>query len=199
MPLHDQDPTALLDLLAGCRRNDRNSQRQLYTRYYSYGLSICLRYTRDRETALEAVNDGFMKVFRDISRFDPHRHADVAGSFQGWFKKVLVYTAIDHYRADQKHLLTTDLDHLPPAYADSGEAPLQKLSFEELLALIRELPPAYRTVFNLYVIDGYSHEEIARQLDISVGTSKSNLARARTNLQALIKKTNCDVYARSAG
>ncbi|WP_319805494.1 RNA polymerase sigma factor [Hymenobacter weizhouensis] len=156
-------------------------------RYYPYALSICLRYLHERDAALEAVNDGFMKVFRELPRFDAARFPDVAGSLRGWLRRIMVRTAIDQFRATHRHAFHTDLDsaeaHLA---ADPGLTPVDQFSFEELLRLIGQLPPAYRAVFNLYAIDGYTHEEIAKQLGISVGASKSNLFKARAQLRALL-------------
>ncbi|MBC6610324.1 RNA polymerase sigma factor [Hymenobacter sp. BT507] len=189
----------LLALLAGCRRADRECQHQLYLRYYSYGMSIALRYTRTRDEAMEAVNDGFMKVFQDIGRFDPALH-ELTGSFRGWLRKVMVHTAIDHYRRTAKHAHTQELDTVAYTLPDDGNNALDQLSYQDLLALIRQLSPAYRTVFNLYVIDGFSHEEIAGQLGISVGASKSNLSKARAHLKHFLQPSISHVYTgRSIG
>jgi len=188
-----------LALLAGCRRAQRESQRQLYALYYGYALSICLRYVRDREQAMETVNDGFLKIFRDLNRFDDQQHQDVEGSFRGWLKRIMVNTAIDYFRAAEKHAFQQSLDDVAVSYPDAGSSPLDELSFEELLQLIYLLPPAYRAVFNLYALDGFTHEEIAEQLRISVGTSKSNLFKARAYLKDLLKKTKHHAYAGNVG
>jgi RNA polymerase sigma-70 factor (ECF subfamily) len=184
----------LTQLLAGCRANDRASQRQLYLRHYAYALSICLRYLHDRDASQEAVNDGFIKVFQELPRFDDQRFPDLAGSLRGWLRRIMVRTAIDHFRARNRHAFQVDLDTVP-APSDSACSPLDTLSFEELLSLIAQLPPAYRTVFNLFVIDGYTHEEIADQLGISVGASKSNLFKARAQLKLLLKHQQHHAYA----
>ncbi|HEX8349063.1 MAG TPA: sigma-70 family RNA polymerase sigma factor [Hymenobacter sp.] len=188
-----------LALLAGCRRAQRESQRQLYALYYGYALGICLRYVRDREQAMETVNDGFLKIFRDLNRFNDSQHPDVEGSFRGWLKRIMVHTAIDHFRAAEKHAFQQSLEEAAVFYPDAGSSPLDALSYEELLQLIYLLPPAYRTVFNLYVLDGFTHEEIADQLQISVGTSKSNLFKARAYLKDLLKKTKHHAYAGNVG
>ncbi|MBC6990739.1 RNA polymerase sigma factor [Hymenobacter jejuensis] len=188
----------LLATLAGCRRADRGSQRRLYSLYYSYSMSICLRYAGTRDEAMEAVNDGFMKVFRDVSHFDPTKH-ETSGSFRGWLRKIMIHTAIDHYRAQEKHQHQQDLDKTAYALADEGGSALDSLSYDELLHMIHQLPPAYRTAFNLYVIDGFTHEEIANRLHISVGTSKSNLSKARAHLKDLLKKTSHHAYAGNVG
>ncbi|WP_235917406.1 RNA polymerase sigma factor [Hymenobacter busanensis] len=191
----DHDPAeVLLAILAGCRRAERASQRQLYTRYYSYAMSVCLRYTRTRDEAMEAVNDGFMKIFRDVARFDVTKH-ELSGSFRGWLKRIMIHTAIDHYRATEKHQHQQDLADVANYHPEEGATPLDSLAYDELIQLIQRLTPGYRTVFNLYVIDGFTHEEIAQQLGISVGASKSNLSKARAHLKAMLLKTTHHVYA----
>lgn len=194
----DAQSELLVALLAGCRRADRAMQQRLYGLYYGYALSICLRYTRQRDEAVEVVNDGFLKVFRDISRFDTDRY-EVASSFRGWLKKIMIRTAIDCFRANEKHHLPEDLADIPHEPIDPGLTPLDTLAYDDLLRLVQLLPPAYRTVFNLFAIDGYTHEEIAQHLHISTGTSKSNLFKARAHLQHLLKKTNPYAYANYAG
>ncbi len=182
-------------MLTGCRGLDRTSQRQLYQHYYSYALSICLRYLHDRDLALEAVNDGFLKVFQELPRFDTARYPDLAGSLRGWLHRIMVRTAIDRFRAANRQAFHTSLDDAGAAYPDTGScSPLDSLAFEELLLLIGQLPPACRAVFNLYAIDGYTHEEIAEQLHISAGTSKSNLFKARAHLKNLLKRNHHHAY-----
>lgn len=188
-------PAQLSELLAGCRALDRPSQRALYQQYYGFGFAICQRYLTARDAALEAVNDGFVKIFQELPRFDAARYADLAGSLRGWMRRILVRTAIDHFRAEHRHLLHADLDAVGPAYADAAATPLDALSFDELLRLVGQLSPACRAVFNLYAIDGYTHEEIAEQLHISVGTSKSNLFKARACLKQLLKLAKHHAYA----
>jgi RNA polymerase sigma-70 factor (ECF subfamily) len=191
-------PAQLHDLLAGCRALDRPSQRLLYQQYYSFGFSICQRYLSNRDAAVEAVNDGFLKVFQELPRFDAARYDDLAGSLRGWLRRIMVRTAIDRFRAEHRHALHTSLDEGAPAPADSAATPLDTLSFAELLRLIEQLSPACRAVFNLYAIDGYTHEEIAEQLRISVGTSKSNLFKARASLKQFLKADNHQAYAQYA-
>lgn len=181
---------SLPDLLAACVREDRHAQRRLYGQFYAFALGICLRYSRHREQAVEAVNDGFIKIFHTLGRFDPGLHPDVAGSFRGWLKRIMIHTAIDHYRAEAHHQHGQELTDAALNRADHAATPLDSLSYDELLALVQRLPPAYRTVFNLAVIDDFSHEEIARQLGISVGTSKSNLSKARAHLRVLLAESS---------
>ncbi|WP_133271748.1 RNA polymerase sigma factor [Hymenobacter radiodurans] len=195
----DHDSALLTALLAGCRRADRECQRRLYGQYYSLAMSVCLRYLRNREQAMEAVNDGFLKVFRDADRFDVRLHLDIAGSFRAWLRKIMVHTAIDHFRIAEKHAFQQTLDEVAALHPDPGVSALDTLSFDELVALVHGLPAAYRAVFNLYAIDGFTHEEIAEQLGISAGTSKSNLFKARAHLKHLLKKIKHHAYARHVG
>lgn len=183
-------PVQLTEMLAGCRELDRPSQRQLYQEYYGFALSLCLCYLHDRDTAVEAVNDGFLKVFQELPRFDATRHPDLAGSLH----RIMVRSAIDQLRATHRHAFHASLDEVAPTHA-AGHTPLDTRSFDELLRLIAELPPASRAVFNLHVIDGYSHEEIAEQLHISVGTSKFNLFKARATLKNILKRNHHHAYA----
>lgn len=203
MSSHQSEPDSdlLLGLLGGCQRADRGSQRRLYMLYYSYAMSICLRYARTRDEAMEAVNDGFMKVFRDVTRFDTSRYDQLTQTFRGWLKRIMIHTAIDQFRAAEKHRHQQSIDESPALqFADEHQAtPLDALSYEEVLALVSQLTPGYRAVFNLYVIDGYTHEEIASQLGISVGASKSNLSKARAHLKHLLLKNRHHAYAGNIG
>ncbi len=191
-------PAQLTELLAGCRRLERPSQRALYQHYYGFALSICLRYLHTRDAAVEAVNDGFLKVFQELPRFDAARYPDLAGSLRGWLHRIMVRTAIDLFRAEHRHALHASLKEAEPLNVDTGPTPLDTLSFDELLQLIGQLSPACRAVFNLYAIDGYTHEEIAEQLHISTGTSKSNLFKARACLKQLLKRAHHHAYAHYA-
>lgn len=163
----------------GLVRNNRKDQEVLYRRYYSYGMSVCLRYTNTREEAKELLHDGFMVMFQDPKKFDPNQ------AFKPWFRRVLVNLCINHFRKYQGKQEESSLDEVKELDSSQPTA-LENLQFEELLVLILKLPAAYRAVFNLYVLDGYSHEEIANLLDISIGTSKSNLSRARQKLRAML-------------
>jgi RNA polymerase sigma-70 factor (ECF subfamily) len=134
---------------------------------------------------VEILNDGFLKIFKEIYRYKP-AYSDIVGSFKGWMRKIMVYTAIDHFRRNQKHRFTAELDNGTIQIASRGEDALDRISYDEILKAIQEVTPGYRTVFNLFVIEGFSHEEISEQLGISVGTSKSNLSKARKQLQKIL-------------
>lgn len=161
-------------------------------------MSICDRYTSREEDASEILNDGFLKVFKEIHHFTPS-YTDVVSSFKGWLRKIMVYTAIDHFRKNNKHKNVTELDtaiiHLPA----EDETAVDKISYDEIIRFIQELSPAYRTVLNLFVVDGFSHDEISKQLGISIGTSKSNLAKARKQLQKILFRQNKILLAKNAG
>ncbi|MBD2767103.1 sigma-70 family RNA polymerase sigma factor [Hymenobacter sp. BT664] len=190
-------PLTLPELLAACQRQERVAQRRLYGQFHSFAMGICLRYARDRDQAMEAANDGFLKAFRDLSRFDASKYpGDVLGSFRGWLKRIMIHTAIDHYRANERHRHQQELDDVTLNQADGSATPLDTLSYDELLDLVQRLPPAYRAVFNLAVIDGFGHEEIAEQLRISVGASKSNLFKARAHLRTMLAQSTNSEKAR---
>jgi RNA polymerase sigma factor (sigma-70 family) len=169
-------------LIQGCKRSDRDSQRLLYQHYYAYALSICIRYSRNVTEAKEVVNDGFMKVFTKIDQYNNE------SPFKGWLRKIMINTSIDQYRKELKHQRH---DSVESAYSvfEQPQA-ITNLSQEELIGLVQKLSPAYRAVFNLYVIDGYTHEEIGKTLNISTGTSKSNLLKARENLRIMLEGFN---------
>jgi len=173
----------------GCSLNRRESQKILYSSFYGYAMAICDRYTSKQDDAVEILNDGFLKVFKEIHRYKP-AYADVVSSFKGWLRKIMVYTAIDHFRKNHKHQMATQLDAVVYQVATVGEDAVEKLSYEEIIRAVQDLSPGYRTVFNLFVIEGLSHDEIARQLGVSVGTSKSNLSKARKQLQKILFKQN---------
>lgn len=181
----------LPELLEGCLKNDRKCQELLYKQFYGYAMGVCMRYVPNREEALEVVNDGFLKIFQKVQMYDAEK------PFKIWLRRIMINTALDHYRQNVKFQHNTDLGvaENTVAAADSDNI-YSTLAHEDLIELIQQLTPSYRTVFNLYVIDGYSHEEIAQRLGISEGTSKSNLARARENLRVMLSKKKSNEYAR---
>ena len=172
-----------------CALNNRESQKKLYTSFYGYAMAVCDRYTNNQDDAIEILNDGFLKVFKEIYRYKP-AYTDVVSSFKGWLRKIMVYTAIDHFRKNHKHQFTTDLDNGVVQVASHAEDALDRISYEEIIRSIQDLTPGYRTVFNLFIIEGFTHEEISDKLGISIGTSKSNLAKARRQLQKILYRQN---------
>jgi RNA polymerase sigma factor (sigma-70 family) len=165
-----------LNLIKSCVDGDLAAQKKLYKDYYGFGMSISLRYCKTKEEAEEILNNTFLKVFKNIEKYNPSL------SFKNWFKRILINTSIDFYRSHQKHYNHQDID---TAYAlksnlQDGEGDLAQ---QDLMEVVHSLPMAYRTNFCLFAIDGYSHDEISKQLDISIGTSKSNVSRARKMLR----------------
>ena len=175
--------------VGACALNKRESQKLIYNSFYGYAMAICDRYTSNEEDVVEILNDGFLKVFKEIHHYSP-AYADVVSSFKGWLRKIMVYTAIDHFRKYHKHKMVMDLDQVVMQVPSRGEDAVDKLSYEEIIRGIQELSPGYRTVLNLFIIEGLSHDEIAEQLGISTGTSKSNLSKARRQLQKILFKQN---------
>ena len=179
----------MLLLIQGCKRNDRESQRLLYQHYYGYAMSICLRYCKTKDEAKEVVNDGFMKIFLKIEQYK------LDTSFKAWVRRIMINSSIDHYRRELKHQYNKPLEEAYHSHS-IGNA-VDNLAHEELVGLIQKLSPAYRAVFNLYVIDGHTHDEIGEILGISEGTSKSNLMKARENLRKMLEKLTTVAYAKS--
>ena len=183
--------------IEGCVKNNRDSQKTIYSSFYGYAMSICDRYSGNYDDAVEILNDGFLKIFKEIHKYKP-AYADTIASFKGWIRKIMVYTAIDHFRKYNKHKMVADIDAVIMQVPSHGENALDKLSYEEIIRGIQDLSPGYRTVLNLFIIEGLSHDEIAAQLGISTGTSKSNLSKARRQLQKILFKQNQTEVAKNA-
>jgi RNA polymerase sigma factor (sigma-70 family) len=175
--------------IEACALNKRESQKLLYSSFYGYAMAICDRYAKKQDDALEILNDGFLKIFREIHNYKP-AYTDVISSFKGWLRKIMVYTAIDHFRKYHKHQMVTQLDEVVFQVQSVSETAIEKISYEELIRVVQELSPGYRTVFNLFIIEGFSHDEISKHLGISIGTSKSNLSKARKQLQKILFTKN---------
>lgn len=188
--------TDLQTILFYCKANDRAYQKILYERFYGFALKIVFRYIYRYDRAVDIVNDGFVKLFRHIPKFEVASHTDTEKIFMGWLRKIMVNTAIDELRKDQ---LMPQIGELSETHWDAPSADGsadENLRYKELIEQVKKLPPAYRAVFNMYVIDGFSHVEIADHLAISVGTSKSNLSKAKEHLRKLIyKDTPKPLYA----
>jgi RNA polymerase sigma-70 factor (ECF subfamily) len=167
------------EIIAGCLENKAAAQEKLYSLYSRRMMAICLRYTRSRAEAEDIFHEAFVKVFRYIRTWQ-------GGSFEGWMRKIFVNTAINHFRQNRKFF-----DHVDTAYAESRLAStdnvVSELSNQELLSLVAGLPEGYRMVFNLYVVEGYSHVEIGEMLGIAEGSSKSQLSKAKNHLKKLIE------------
>lgn len=165
-----------------------DAQRLLYKSYYSYAKNICSRYVSSKEEAEEIMNDGFVKIFNKLALFDHDHH------FRPWLKTIMINTALDYYRKNQKYQLNSSIEDYSDISIDDNV--IEKLSGEEILTLIQELTPGFRTVFVLYVVEGYNHREIAEKLGINEGTSKSNLAKARAKLQAMVFERYPELYSK---
>ena len=179
----------LRSTIQGCVLNDRLSQKKIYTSFYNYAMSICSIYTTNYEDSVEILNDGFLKVFKEIYRYQP-AYADHVLSFKGWLRKIMLYTSIDHFRKNHKYRFTKELDNEVAWQSAEGEDALDRISYNEIVRSMQKLTPGYRIIFNLFIIENFSHEEISKRLGISVGTSKSNLARGRKQLQKILLTQN---------
>lgn len=174
------------DIITGCRKKNRAIQEHLYKIYYSMFLKVCARYAKNMQDAEQLLNDGFLKIFTQIEKYSS------IGSFEGWMKKIVVNTCLDYLRSTYlKEEMTMHVNAVQPEetnLAVSNEG-LESIEFRELVNLIQQLPTMTRTVFNLFVFDGFNHKEISAQLDISEGTSHWHVHQARNTLQKKIMKT----------
>lgn len=169
------------ELIEGCKNNNREAQYKLYSLLSGKMFAVCLRYAKHREAAEDLLQEGFVKVYTNIDKF----RGD--GSFEGWIRRIIVNTAVEHYRKSAKMYPVVDVDEV---YTDISEGNVSdSLELEDIMNCINKLSHGYKTIFNLYVVEGYSHKEIAEMLDISEGTSKSQLARARYLLMDMINKS----------
>jgi RNA polymerase sigma factor (sigma-70 family) len=148
---------------------------KLYKHFYGYAMSIALRYTNSRDEACEIVNDSYMKAFNKLDQYTP------GSSFKGWFRRILINTAIDHYRKNAKHSSMLEIEKASAETYDADA--VEDLSKEEILAMLRELPDILRIVFNMYEIEGFSHKEIGEELGFPPSSSRTYLARAKQKLR----------------
>ncbi len=166
-------------LIKGCLKNNGKCQQQLYDKYKGIMFAICLRYTPDYHSAEDVLQNGFVKVFRNIHKF----RGD--GSFEGWMRRIFVNTSIEYYR--KHHYLYPILEVNGSGFEEISNDVFSRFSTDEILQMIQTLSPGYRIVFNMFVIEGYSHKEISEILNISEGTSKSQLSRARSLLKKKVE------------
>jgi RNA polymerase sigma-70 factor (ECF subfamily) len=167
------------DLIEGCIKGERKMQRELYDRYAAKMYGVCLRYAANAEEAEDVLQEGFIKVFRKMTTFRNE------GSFEGWIRRIFVNTAIEHYR--KKTYLQPITEQEENTVEGKYISVLDKLAEKDIINLVQQLSPGYRTVFNMYVVEGYTHKQIADQLGISEGTSKSQLSRAKQILQEMVQ------------
>ena len=178
----------LYKLIKGCIDNDYKSQRQFYEHYYGFALKTVFRYIYRYEKASDVVNDGFVKIFNSLEKFQLGReYADTEKILMGWMKRILINTAIDELRKMHSIPPISELPEYIWEETDRSQNADQKILYKELICEIQRLPPSYRNVFNMFIIDGFSHNEIAKILGISEGTSKSALAKARAQLKKFLE------------
>lgn len=168
------------DLINGCLKDDRRMQEELYRRFSPRMYAVCLRYAGNAEEAQDILQEGFIKVFKKLDSFRSE------GSFEGWVRRIFVNTAIEHFRRKKYLMPVTEREE--NTIEGKYLSVLDNLAAADIMALVQELSPGYRTVFNMYVVEGYSHKEIGDILGISEGTSKSQLSRAKVILQDMVKK-----------
>lgn len=170
------------DIIQGCVRNDRKYQEILYKQYYSVMMHACMKYTRDEDKALQILNDGFLKVFKKIGDFRSE------GSFEGWIRRIIYTTMADYFKKENSYIRFIQFDL--PEDRIQPEQISGKLEFEDIMNLLDHIPEKSADVFRLYAIDGFTHEEIGKQLNISTGTSKWHLSHAREKLKTLLIQSN---------
>jgi RNA polymerase sigma-70 factor (ECF subfamily) len=166
------------NLIDACIQKERWAQRQLYEAYYGKMMGVCLRYANHEEDARDILHEGFIKVFKNLNKYNP------GTSLGAWIRRIMINTAIDYYRKAIRRR-TDDLENAQHESSDDID-PISTCSAQEIMAAVQKLSPAYRAVFNLYAVEGYSHKEIADELDISESTSRSNLVKARSKLKAML-------------
>lgn len=169
------------DFIEACVAREKWAQKQLYEENYSLLMGVCLRYSSNQDDALDILHEGFIKILNNIQKYQP------GTSLIAWMRRIVVNTAIDYYRMQSRRRT----DDLETAYSVQSAEPdaLSKLTVQEIIKCIQQLSPAYRSVFNLYVVEGFSHKEIAEALEITESTSRSNLVKARSKLKDLLAVT----------
>ena len=174
--------TEVKKIVEGCAEGNREIQQALYKHMYSKMMSVCYRYANRPDDAKDLFQDGFMKVFKKIEKFNFN------GSLEGWIRRIMVNNAIDYYRKNKKNYAFSEslVEASKIPVEEVNEGIFEGISSNQLLDLVQQLSPVYRTVFSLYVLDDYTHAEIAEELEISEGTSKSNLSKAKRNLKKMV-------------
>ena len=182
------------EAIAGCLKNDRKSKELIYKSFYGYLMGVILRYVKERDDAQELVNDSFIKIFKGLPAFSaPKEHEQFERAFRGWIGKIASRTSIDFLRSKRTFLYVDDLndgDHpLTPVNA------ISQLNVQDILKLLDLLPETHRLIFNMYEIEGFSHDEISKSLNIPESSSRVYLTRAKTKLRELYSKTSIQSYA----
>ena len=178
----------LQHIIDKCVRQDRQSQRVLYEKYYGFALKVSFRYTGSHEKAVDVVNDGFVKVFQHLTQFHTGEAVHVEALLLGWIKKIMIHTAIDHLRKEKRRTHEVLVDPQQSREVPAQGAPDEGLLYKDLIGYLGNLSEGYRVVFNMSAIDGYSYTEIAQILGISSGTVRSNFFKAKKTLQEMLKR-----------
>ncbi|MBK9389046.1 MAG: sigma-70 family RNA polymerase sigma factor [Bacteroidetes bacterium] len=169
------------DLISGCLKGKELHQEVLYKRYFSFAMSVCIRYTKDRNEAMEIVNDSYMKVLENLGDYDTSK------SFKAWYSRILVNTSIDNYRRNLKHSSAVSIDNIAETEEQEPDIDIE-LSVNDILKIFSRLPENYKLTFNLFELEGYSHDEIGKLLGVTTSTSRSNLARAKKMVRDIYMK-----------
>jgi len=176
-----KEGTDINNIVNGCRNGNRQAQELLYKSFYRVMMNFCLRYTKNEMDAMEVLNSGFYKVFKNIHQYDPDK-----ASLYTWIRTIIINNCLDFIRVKEKNIKAEELDKAEEIELEPEI--ISKMKSVDLLEMIRQLPTATQTVFNLYVIEGYTHKEIGQRVGISEGTSKWHLSEARKILKQLIQE-----------
>jgi RNA polymerase sigma-70 factor (ECF subfamily) len=188
MPSSVSEDKQIQQLIQGCLSGDRRSQQAVYKLLYGKMKAVCLRYTKDSDQAMDVLQEGFIKVFQNMGRYTG------VGSFEGWVRRIMVNLSIDRFRKQKNDFLLLNGNMSPEDFEDEIEDEEDESAVDydfkpsQIIEAMQQLSPAYRTVFNLYVFENYAHQDIADSLGISVGTSKSNYAKAKRNMKKILLK-----------
>jgi RNA polymerase sigma-70 factor (ECF subfamily) len=188
MPSSVSEDKQIQQLIQGCLSGDRRSQQAVYKLLYGKMKAVCLRYTKDSDQAMDVLQEGFIKVFQNMGRYTG------VGSFEGWVRRIMVNLSIDRFRKQKNDFLLLNGNMSPEDFEDEIEDEEDESAVDydfkpsQIIEAMQQLSPAYRTVFNLYVFENYTHQDIADSLGISVGTSKSNYAKAKRNMKKILLK-----------
>lgn len=169
------------ELIEACINNDKRAQKKLFDQFSPRLMGVCLRYAQDRDEAQDMLQDGFIKIFQKMGTYSGK------GSFGGWLHRAMVNTCLDHIRKNSKYKYKVEIEKVEAEMYQS-ESALSAIRTKELLQLVKELPEGYRIVFNMFAIEGFGHKEIAKELNITENTSKSQYRKARLHLQKAISK-----------
>jgi RNA polymerase sigma-70 factor (ECF subfamily) len=169
------------DLISGCLKGKELHQEVLYKRYFSFAMSVCIRYTKDRNEAMEIVNDSYMKVLENLGDYDTSK------SFKAWYSRILVNTSIDNYRRNLKHSSSVSIENIAETEEQEPDIEIE-LSVNDILKIFSRLPANYKLTFNLFEMEGYSHEEIGKLLGVTTSTSRSTLSRAKKMVRDIYMK-----------